>query len=224
MNKERDLLPWILGALSIAMVAVAIALASTSRAVAPVLQPPVAAVQATSPGVSLPSPAPATASAALPEPAPAPPAAPAPAAAQVQAQAAETPPVESGQIWECTTNGLKTFSNNPCGAKSSLRELSPINTMSPTPVIHYAGNSVRDPQYAPARQYDRNAPAPQYDQNAYADDVNSEPGASDSSGYSYPIVQGLAFAPRRRAEHPHHRDHAEQAPNHSGPGPSLRRN
>jgi hypothetical protein len=211
MNKERDLLPWILGALSIAMVAVAIALAST-KAVAPVLQPSVAAVQAASPSVLLPSPAPATASAALPEPAPAP---PAPAAAQVQAQAAETPPVVSGQIWECTTNGLKTFSNNPCGDKASLREVGPINTMNPTPVIHYARSSGPDPRYAPA---------PQYDQNAYADDVNSDPGASDFTGNSYTIIQGIAFAPRRRPEHPHHGDHSDHPPNRPGPGQSQRRN
>jgi hypothetical protein len=218
MNKERDLLPWILGTLAAATVAVGITFVSTGKAVAPISQAPIAAVQVSpvaavqaSPSVLLPSPTPATASAASTEPSPA----AVPPAAQLPAPAAESPPVVSGQIWQCTTNGLKTFSNNPCGDKSSLREVSPINTMTPTPVIHYARSYGPDP---------RDAPAPQYaDQNGYADDVNSEPGASDSSGNSYTIVQGIAFAPRRRPEHPHHRDHPDH-PDHHNPGQAPRRN
>jgi hypothetical protein len=131
--------------------------------------------------------------------------------------------VASGQIWECTTNGLKTFSNNPCGDKSSLREVGPINTMNATPVIHYARNYGADPRYAPAPQY--------ADENAYTgDDGYSEPGASESSGNSYTIIQGFGFAPRRRPEHPHHRDHpnhgdhGDHPPNHHNPEMPPRRN
>jgi hypothetical protein len=145
-----------------------------------------------------------------------------PPAEQVQAQVSETPRVESGQIWECTTNGIKTFSNNPCGDKASLRDVGAINTMDPTPVVHYARSYGPDPRNARAPQYgDQNAYA---DQNSYADDVYSEPGASESSGNSYAIIQGIAFAPRRRPEHTHHRDHPDHPPYQHNSGPSSRKN
>jgi hypothetical protein len=209
MNKQSDLLPWILGGLSMATVAVAITAASVGKTGAPTFRAASAMVVPLAPDAvspSLPSAAlaptsnPATATAAS-DPSPAPPPA-------TPMQTTE-PPVQGGQIWECTTNGLKTFSNNPCGEKSSLIEVRAINTMNPTPVMRYAS------AYGAASRY-----SPQYaDQNAYSDqDTYSDQGAADSAGNSYALVQGLAFLPRKRSEHPH------QPPSHHSPGPSLRRN
>jgi hypothetical protein len=65
---------------------------------------------------------------------------------------ASSAPVTSGQIWECTTNGLRTFSNNPCGTKSAIRELNPINRMDAAPVARanyrYAPQPMSQPQYS----------------------------------------------------------------------------
>ena len=200
MSKERDLLPWILGVLSATAVAVAITAVSSNKTASPVQTPVVAALS--TPAVVAPT-APATpapvAVAAAPEPAANP--EPAPQSSAMQAQAAPESPAPSGQIWECTTKGVKTFSNNPCGEKSTLLEVGPINTMNPTPVVHYAR------AYAPA-------PASFEEQEPYSDPVSAE-----SGGNSYTIVQGVAFVPRRRPEHPHHRP----APNHRNPGPMPRK-
>jgi hypothetical protein len=130
---------------------------------------------------------------------------PDPETAQLQAaplQATAQPAVQNGQIWECVTNGVKTFSNNPCGEKSTLLAVRAINTMNPTPVAPYART------YAPQPQ------SPGYDdQNTYSDqDAYGEQGA-ETGVNSYTIVQGLAFLPRRRPDHPHHRP-----PFHHNPG------
>jgi len=129
----------------------------------------------------------------------------------MQAQAAPESPAQSGQIWECTTKGVKTFSNNPCGDKSTLREVGPINTMNPTPVVHYARAYAPEPRYAPAYS-DSDGAA---DQGSYSDPVSAE-----SGGNSYAIVQGVGFVARRRPEHhPHHRP----MPNHHNSGPMPRK-
>jgi hypothetical protein len=135
---------------------------------------------------------------------------------------AQEPAVQSGQIWQCVTNGVKTFSNNPCGDKSSLLEVRSINTMNPTPVARYART------YAPQT----NSPA-FADQNSYSDQNSSsdqddygEQGA-DTAANSYAVVQGVAFLPRRRPDHPHHRPPFHHNPgNNSGhnPGAPPRRN
>jgi hypothetical protein len=120
MDKERDLLPWILGAMSMAAVAVAITVASASRTAPRNLQAQSQEAATTWPVAQ-----------ALPVPAsvPNPVAAPPPAAAQIQTVTV-TPPMESdNQIWECTIDGQKTFSSNPCGQHALRREIGPINTM-----------------------------------------------------------------------------------------------
>src|SRR5277367_1250690 len=130
MERNRDLLPWILGGLSIATVAVAIAVGSstTSNSVAPTVH----AAPPSSAATALPlAPAVAPAAPVVADIAPAPESAPAPVHAEVAA-AQEAP---SGQIWTCTTHGVKTFSNNPCGEKSSLLDVGPINTMNATRVL-----------------------------------------------------------------------------------------
>jgi hypothetical protein len=209
MNKQRELLPWIVGALSVATVAVVVAVASSGKTITPGLHPAGAAVaQLTStpdlPSMTAPAPVaavPAMAGLPLPASRPEPEAAPPPA---VQGQATAEPVPQTGQIWECMTNGVKTFSNNPCGEKSTLLEVRAINTMNPTPVVRYAR------AYAPET---RNSPA-YADPNSYSDqsDVYGEQGAADAPNNSYAIVQGFAFLPRKRPEHPHR-------PMHHNPGP-----
>jgi hypothetical protein len=204
MNKERDLLPWILGGVSAATIAVAFAAVSSHREVPNLTPPPVVAAQA---AVQPPASAPAL-------PAPPTPQAPPPAlldsapiAAPPQAQTAAEPQVQPGQIWECTTKGVKTFSNNPCGEKSTLLDVSPINTMPATPSIHYARAYGSEPRYAPAYA-DQGASA---DDEQYADDYGSETG-----GNSYTVIQGAGFVARRRPEHAH-RPHPHYNP---APGPA----
>jgi hypothetical protein len=214
MNNQHDLLPWILGGLSVATVAVVITFASAGKTVAPGLSPvgsPSAQVTSVPDSRSLPAPAPvvtaaaaesaysavAPAAASVPDPETAPP----PAA---QVQPAADPGVQDGQIWECVTKGVKTFSNNPCGEKSTLLEVRAINTMNPTPVVRYART------YAPQNY------SPAYaDQDSYSDqDTYGEPGA-DTAVNSYTVVQGLAFLPRRRPDHLHHRQPFHNDPGHN---------
>ena len=204
MKKERDLLPWILGGLSLATVAAAMTVvvvgnpltprgtspsADTAQVTAEPASPPLSPASVALPATAvLPQTgAPSAESASL---------AGIPASLPAdQTSAATEPPVESGQIWECTTNGVKTFSNNPCGENSTLLQVRSINTMNPAPEVHYAR---AEPRYAP--QYaDPNANG---DPNAYGQD-DSDQGNGDYAGNSYGVVQGYAFLPRRRAEHPH---------------------
>jgi hypothetical protein len=216
MKNQTDLLPWILGGLSVATVAVVITVASAGKT-APSLRPVGAATaQVTSApdSVSLPAPAAVADEAAMPAVAAVPAVAVAavpteaetapPPAALAQAQAAADPAPQTGQIWECMTNGVKTFSNNPCGEKSTLLEVRAINTMNPTPVVRYARAYAPEPRYSPGYA----------DQNNYSDqDVYNEQGPAETGVNSYAIVQGLAFLPRKRPEHPH------RPPNHHNPGP-----
>jgi hypothetical protein len=215
MKKERDLLPWILGGLSAATIAVAFAAVSTHRDVPTLSQTlaptsvvaaqPAAAQPAVPP---MPAPAmPAPSTSQVPPPSAEPEPAPMPAP---QAQTAAEPEVQPGQIWECITKGVKTYSNNPCGEKSTLLDVSPINTMPATPVIHYARAYGSEPRYAPGYA----------DQGAAADDEqDSEDYGAEAGGNSYTIIQGAGFIARRRPEHSHrppHHNPAYKPGNNSG--------
>jgi hypothetical protein len=214
MNNRRNLLPWILGGLSVAAVAVVITVAFAGKTVPGMRPAGAATAQETSAPDSVSLPAPATvasvaAEAAMPAVATVPAVAetvPPPAA---QAQAAAEPALQAGQIWECMTNGVKTFSNNPCGEKSTLLEVRAINTMNPTPVVRYARANGPEPRYSPGYA----------DQNSYSDqEVYGEQGPAETGVNSYAIVQGFAFVPRKRPEHPH------RPPPHHNTGPPSRRN
>jgi hypothetical protein len=231
MNKQSDFLPWIFGGLSIFAVAIAIALVSASRGTAPptlAAQPPPAALQAQLPASQAPSPVlqappapepvasmaassaapPALASQSLtPDPA-------LQSEPQPTPQPAAQPPVEPGQIWECMTNGLKTFSNNPCGPNSTLVEVRAINTMHAPPPVRYAQAYPTQPAYSPQQ-----GSSPQYaDQNSYSDeDSDSDQDAGYAAGNSA-VIGGFAVLPRRINQHPH-RPHP-----HHNPGPPPRRN
>ena len=190
MDKYSDLAPWILGAMATAAIAVAITAGSINRT-AP------RALPASGPAIGKILPA----AAALPGLAPPlaqPPAAATPAAPQPAAEAmqAVTPPVAAGQIWECTTNGQKTFSNNPCGEKSALREFGPINTMDPAPVS-------------------RHSRAFQPESNYVEDD--GYPGAQDHADDSYQSQVGIPYLVHRSAERTHR-------PAIHAHGPAPRRN
>jgi len=183
MDKDRDLLPWIFGGLSMATVAMAITLGSTygtapsnlqaSRQIVPHALPDAeATVRAT---------------------AQAPAAAQAPTAAQAaaaQIQAAVPPPVPSSQIWECTINGQKTFSDNPCGAKASLHDIGPINGMDPTPILPYARALGPESSYQPEYSY----PAEQAD--SYA-------GEQQFANNAYPVFIGNPYREHRRPDRGH---------------------
>jgi hypothetical protein len=192
MNKQSDLLRWILGGLSISAVAVAITLVSVGKPLVPSSPPTAAGALQISPPVLQELPAlavslPATDMVPAPQP-------------TAPMQTAAEPPVASTQIWQCTTNGIKTFSNNPCGDKSSLVEVRALNTMNATPIA-------RSP-----RAYAADPP------NAYQ---VQEPYADEDSGYadnSYAVVRGFAFLPKKRIEHPH------RPPPHHDSGPPPRRN
>jgi hypothetical protein len=197
MTKERDLLPWILGGLSVTTLAVAVAAVSMHKAVAPLPEPIALAATATPPPAALPNPAPPP---AVQPQATVPSQAAMPAQAAVLAQPAEQPEAQAGQIWECVTNGVKTFSNNPCGEKSQLLEVRSVNTMNPTPPpIRYARAPTQAQyasQYAPSYS---DVGAPSESQEDYTQQDGAESGAD-----SYTIVQGVAFLPRRRPPQHHH--------------------
>jgi hypothetical protein len=190
MKQERDLLPWIFGGLSAAAIAVAFAAVSTHRA-APTLLPSAVAAPALASAPALP--APATAQAPPQSAAPVAQADSAAVPAPAQAQTEVEPAARAGQIWECSTKGVKTFSNNPCGENSTLLDVGPVNTMSPIPAVHYAR------AYSPAPRY----AAGYADQNAADPEDYSDPAAGDAGGNYYTIVQGVGLVSRRRPEHLH---------------------
>jgi hypothetical protein len=195
MSKERDLLPWILGGLSAAAIAVAFAAVATHTEVPTSRPPPVVTAQLPAAVGELPVPnAQAAAAAAQPDTAP--------VSAPPPAPVAVAPQIAAGQIWECITQGVKTFSNNPCGEKSTQLEVGPVNTMSPAPAMHY----VRAYEPRAAAYADQSASDDEYDQNAV-----------ETSGNSYTIIQGVGFRARRRPEHFHPPRSSHNSGHSSGP-------
>jgi hypothetical protein len=209
MNKETDLLPWILGALAVSAVAVAVTLGSGNKAPAPDLLRGGAASLSSASSASSP-PAAATLSAAAPAvPLAAAPLADLSLATQPAALSSAAPPMVSAgspatgaQIWECMSNGLKTFSNNPCGDKSSLVQVRPINTMSSTPLVRSARAYPAEPVYTQSYA----------EQNSYPDQDDGAEQSSVNTDNSYAVVQGFAYLPRKRREHPHRPPHQNSGP------------
>src|ERR1035438_10561419 len=107
MDKDRDLLPWILGGLSMATVAVAMTVASTNKTAAPSFRAssqPTAHLLPQAPVDNSPAPT------LPPVPATVPTLAGTPLPTQTPSQ-----PSAANQIWECTIDGQKTFASKPCG-------------------------------------------------------------------------------------------------------------
>jgi hypothetical protein len=111
-----------------------------------------------------------------------------PVAADAATPAAVAAPASSNQIWECTTNGLRTFSSNPCGTKSTVRQLNPINVMEPAPVYHVTHTYA--PSTPPPAPVQYNYPAQDNADETYPDNANA--------GYPTYIV-----VPRARHQRPH---------------------
>jgi hypothetical protein len=202
MDKQRDLLPWIIGGVSLACVAAAITLGSTGPAPQTSPAPKQAAMNHLP--AAAPSAVPANSPAAAPAPAPAPDASSAaiPAPALAAAPVQPTPPA-GAKIWECTTNGQKTFSDKACGPKASLRELSSINIMNPTAPGPPPRSYPSDPSYAPNYAPDNYYPNP----------------PQETVDGPYPVYIGIPYRDRLRPDHTHRPYHI----NHAAPGPSARR-
>jgi hypothetical protein len=211
MDKGRALLPWVISGLSMACLAIVVAVSANrpapgiSRAPSQdsvaVVPPAPAAAPATAPAANL-TPAPAPMPAAPPLAASDLSAAP-PLAAEPELATASTPPAAAtapgAQIWECRTNGQKTFSDKPCGDKPVLREVSALNIMNPTPIL-------------PTRYYE---PEPE---PSYAPEYPSaqEPTEAAYPVVGYPVVVGYPYYHRRRPDHAH-RPYPQ--PYHHGPMP-----
>jgi hypothetical protein len=178
----RALLPWIC-ALSLAGAAIAV-MNSANR-------PAPANSQAPAPvPVSVPVPPAPAAASTPPISAPAALHAPPPSAAPEPAAASEPPadaPAQGAQIWECTTNGQRTFSDKPCGDKPKLREVSALNVMSSTPM----GPHVRS--YQSEQGY-----VPEY----YPPSEQEAVDAAFPVVVGYPVL-GYPYQNRRRPDHAH---------------------
>jgi hypothetical protein len=196
MDNDRDLLPWIFGGLSMATVAIALTVGSTNSTAPRTSQEP------TQPAAHILSQAATTALAPMTAPA-----ASAPVlAAQIQPVAPPTEP--SVQIWQCMINGQKTFSDNPCGEKSSVHEIGPINRMDPTPILPRARPYVAEPSYPPEYAY----------QGGQED---SSPGEQRFS-YPYPVFLGIPRHQGERRDHERGRPDQERGmPNQAGDRPGI---
>ena len=78
------------------------------------------------------------------------------------------------RVWECVVNGQKPFSDAPCGVASTVRELSPVNRMNPTPApqpTRYYG-SPSNPAYAPS--YEPQGSDESTDSSAVCDALDAE--------------------------------------------------
>jgi hypothetical protein len=133
MSADNDPFPWIVGGLLIVLIAFGIGVASRDQSVPRASVPPV-------PSSAVPLPAefsrPPTVTArnnGLPAPIP-------------------------RRVWECMINGQRTFSDSPCGITSTIRRLSEINRMDPTPalpsVTYYDSPSPSDGLNYASQSYD----------------------------------------------------------------------
>ena len=204
MDKGRKFQMWILGGLLMATFAIAISVGWT-KDIAP----------NDSPALNQTTAHPLRGADVTIAPAPAPTPAPTLAVAQIHRV---TPPIEQHrQIWECTINGQKTFSDYPCGDKASLREIGPINIMDPTPILphSYVPESSGQPRYS--------------DPSLQADSYPSELQSADNSypvDDSYPVFVGDPVGGRRRPDHEKRRrsDHEHRPQSHDRGGLQPRRN
>jgi hypothetical protein len=110
-----------------------------------------------------------------------------------QAHPLPAPSPSGNQIWECTANGVKTFSNVRCGDAAVLREVGPINVMDASPAsnVHW---------YSP-------------DSNDASD--YSDPSPPQPADNSYPVFVGIPYLERRRPEHPFQPTHHDRGHPHS---------
>ena len=191
MIRENDLLPWVMGGLSLATIAVAVTLSSTIGTGPKKLTTPVQAAVSAPAQAPAPPVAPISVSAPAPIPATAPP--PDPSLALDPVQPAGASMASANQIWECTTNGQRTFSDKPCGGNATLREMNPLNVMNASqrspPTFPYPPDSSNAPDYYP-----------------------DGPDGQDVVSSSYPVVVGYPYVVHRRPEHPQRPYHPQSVP------------
>ena len=130
-DTDADLFPWILGSVLITTAAVATLIAFTHTPASS--NPKTPSRSATSLSTSAP-----TVPTAPPAPIQAPP--------TIQPGARDALP--PGTVWECVVDGERIFSDAPCGAHSSIRQLSELNLMDSArvPSVSYVAY---DQGYAP---------------------------------------------------------------------------
>jgi hypothetical protein len=121
--------------------------------------------------------------------------------------AADAPPLQPGQVWQCVVNGQKVFSDKRCGAGASVRQLGDLNVM-------HVPASAPQPPYG---MYQPGYGGSVYPASASYPDDPDDGGNVDSEGYT---GQALIVARERaRRERSHHRDiHPHPTPNHGGSG------
>jgi hypothetical protein len=131
-----------------------------------------------------------------------------------------TPPIEQHrQIWECTINGQKTFSDHRCGDKASLREIGPINIMDSTPILSHSRSNVSESSGQPRDS----------DPSQQADLYPSEQQSADNSfavDDAYPVFLGNSSGEHSRSDHEKRRrsDREHRPQSHDRGGLQPRRN
>jgi hypothetical protein len=190
MDNDRDLLPWVLGGVLFATIAIAIVVGSTGRIAT-------ANSHAVGQGTLRTSAATMVTPASAPAPTPTPDASAPPAAPAPRVQAVNLPPAApAGQIWECRINGQRAFSSSPCGGESSVRQIGPINRMDSGPIFQQTRSYEPEPSYRPPDPY----PYPSEPQDA-------NPG--EFADNSYPVFVGIPLQEHRRPDHAH-RPHGQR--------------
>jgi hypothetical protein len=170
MTRHAHAVQWILGGLLAVSAAIAAGIGLMSEPASAQAPAPGTSASETRAGAgSAPSASapPATTPAASPTGSPAPP--PARAATggahSPQLAAATRTPLPPGQVWQCVIDGERIFSDAPCGAHASIRQLRELNVMDSPPAQSYAYAYPYAPVSAPAPAF---APAPA-DDSDYAD-------------------------------------------------------
>jgi hypothetical protein len=188
MDKGRKFLPWISRGLSMATLAIATTVGWANG---------IASNNSPAPSHTAAHILPDAEVATAPAPAPSP-------TLRVAKSRPVTPQIGSNveanrKVWECTINGVKTFSDNRCGDKASLREIGPINIMDPTPILPDSRSYVTESSGQPSYSY----PGQQAD--SYPSDQQSADGAYPADDLypaddSYPVF-GVPFGERGRRDY-----------------------
>jgi hypothetical protein len=174
---ERDYFPWLVAGLSLLTTAIAIGIAAFDPQTHPQTQSTAAVIGLTAALDT--DTAPAVPHQVMTQ-APPPDSAP---AAQLAAPSVT-------RVWECTVNGLRTFSDAPCGAAAVAREIAEPNRMEAVPVMPASLPHGGLGPYYPS------------DMNAEASGWNS-----DAPGSAADLrVQYQPYARRAWDRRPHHRD------------------
>jgi hypothetical protein len=118
----------------------------------------------------------------------------------------ERPQLPPGQVWQCVIDGQRVFSDSPCGAHASIRQLGDLNVMdAPPPAPSRAYPYPYPPAYPYPPPY---SPAPTWGS-----------GTVDDSDYDYGPDVLAVYARAHRNSYLRHNGHV-----HPHPQPQPRRN